>query len=99
MAGPKKTDKVTHTYTDEAPMLATHAFYPIIKAFCSNASVPVELKAISVAGRVIGLYSDYLPDEQKMNDELSELGKMAQEGEANIIKLPNVSASVPRLKE
>jgi len=99
MAGKRKAEKITYTYTDEAPMLATHAFYPIIKAFCSQASVPVELKDISVAGRVIANFANSLKEEQRMSDILSELGELAQNGEANIIKLPNVSASVPQLKE
>jgi len=88
-----------YTYTDEAPMLATHAFYPVIKAFCKHANIDVELKDISVAGRVLGLFPDYLKDGQKMDDELSKLGKLCQSGAANIIKLPNVSASLPQLKE
>jgi isocitrate dehydrogenase len=88
-----------YTYTDEAPMLATHAFYPIIKAFCRHASVDVELKDISLSGRVIGNFSDYLKDDQKMDDILSELGKLCQSGNANVIKLPNISASIPQLKE
>merc|ERR1719446_717663 len=91
--------RITYTYTDEAPMLATHAFYPIIRAFCSQTGVDVELKDISVAGRVLGLFPDYLKEEQKVGDILSEVGKLCQIGEANVIKLPNVSASVPQLKE
>jgi len=92
-------ETVTYTYTDEAPMLATHAFYPIIKAFCKHASIDVQLSDISVAGRVLGQFPDYLKPEQRMEDELSKLGKLAQSGKANIIKLPNISASVPQLKE
>jgi len=88
-----------YTYTDEAPMLATHAFFPIIKAFCSQAGIPVELKDISVAGRVLAQFPDYLTEEQKVSDILSELGELAKSGSANIIKLPNVSASIPQLKE
>ncbi|CAE8699594.1 unnamed protein product, partial [Polarella glacialis] len=93
------TSKITYTYTDEAPMLATHAFYPIVKAFCSQAGVDMELKDISVASRVLALFPDYLKAEQKMEDILSELGELAQSGKANIIKLPNISASIPQLKE
>eukprot|EP00747_Dinoflagellata_sp_TGD_P142620 gnl/TRDRNA2_/TRDRNA2_176270_c0_seq1.p1 gnl/TRDRNA2_/TRDRNA2_176270_c0~~gnl/TRDRNA2_/TRDRNA2_176270_c0_seq1.p1 ORF type:complete len:759 (+),score=227.76 gnl/TRDRNA2_/TRDRNA2_176270_c0_seq1:77-2353(+) len=99
MAPAAKRAKITYTYTDEAPMLATHAFYPIIRAFCSQTGVDVELKDISVAGRVLGLFPDYLKEEQKVGDILSEVGKLCQMGEANVIKLPNVSASVPQLKE
>jgi isocitrate dehydrogenase len=90
---------IMYTYTDEAPMLATHAFFPIIKAFCKHADIDVQLKDISVAGRVIANFSDYLKDDQKMDDILTELGVLAQSGKANIIKLPNVSASIPQLKE
>merc|ERR1712056_117398 len=90
---------IMYTYTDEAPMLATHAFYPTIKGFCHHANVAVELKDISVAGRVLSHFPEYLKDDQKMNDILSELGLLAQSGKAMIIKLPSVSASVPQLKE
>jgi len=91
--------KITYTYTDEAPMLATHAFYPIIKAFCAQAGVEMELKDISVAGRVLAHFPDYLKEEQRTGDFLAELGLLAQSGKANIIKLPNISASIPQLKE
>merc|ERR1719262_133171 len=97
MADMKET--IMYTYTDEAPMLATHAFFPIVKAFCHHANVNVELKDISVAGRVLAQFPDYLKEEQKTEDTLSWLGQLAQSGNANIIKLPNVSASVPQLKE
>merc|ERR1719506_801689 len=95
------SERIMYTYTDEAPALATHAFFPIIKAFCHHASVDVELKDISVAGRVIANFSDggFLKKEQEEEDVLSQLGKLAQSGQANIIKLPNVSASLPQLKE
>jgi len=91
--------KIMYTYTDEAPMLATHAFYPIVKGFCHHANVEVELKDISVAGRVIANFSDFLTEEQKTPDILMQLGELAKSGNANIIKLPNVSASIPQLKE
>merc|ERR1719428_2395393 len=90
---------IMYTYTDEAPMLATHAFYPIVKGFCNQAGIGVELKDISVAGRVLCHFSDYLKDDQKEADILTELGLLAQSGKANIIKLPNISASIPQLKE
>jgi isocitrate dehydrogenase len=95
------TEKIMYTYTDEAPMLATHAFFPMIKAFCKHASVDVELKDISVAGRIIANFSDgdFLKEDQKMDDILTQLGLLAQSGKANIIKLPNISASLPQLKE
>merc|ERR1719428_638542 len=90
---------IMYTYTDEAPMLATHAFYPIVKGFCNQAGIGVELKDISVAGRVLAHFPDFLKDDQKEADILTELGKLAQSGKANIIKLPNISASIPQLKE
>lgn len=80
-------------------MLATHAFFPIIQAFCKHCNVDVELKDISVAGRLLAYFSDYLTADQKMDDILAQLGVLAQSGQANIIKLPNVSASIPQLKE
>merc|ERR1719191_1226098 len=92
-------ETIMYTFTDEAPMLATHAFYPIIKAFCGHADIDVQLKDISVAGRVLSHFPDYLKEDQKMDDILSELGKLCQSGNANVIKLPNVSCSVPQLKE
>jgi len=92
-------ETLMYTYTDEAPMLATHAFYPVVKAFCRHANVNVELKDISVAGRVIANFPEYLQADQKMDDILAQLGVLAQSGKANIIKLPNVSASIPQLKE
>lgn len=92
-------EKIMYTYTDEAPMLATHAFYPIIKAFAHHCDVGVELKDISVAGRVIAHFPEDLTEEQKMEDILEQLGAMARAGKANIIKLPNISASLPQLKE
>jgi len=95
----RKPVSLVYTYTDEAPMLATHAFFPIVKGFCRQADVEVELKDISVAGRVLANFSDYLRPEQRVEDVLTELGKLAQSGKANIIKLPNISASIPQLKE
>jgi isocitrate dehydrogenase len=91
--------KMMYTYTDEAPMIATHAFYPIIQAFCKHASIDVELRDISLAGRVIANLSEYLKEDQRTPDFLAELGELAKSGNANIIKLPNVSASLPQLKE
>jgi len=93
------TEKIMYTYTDEAPMLATHAFYPTIKAFCRHANIDMELKDISVAARVIANFPENLKEEQKEPDTLTDLGKLAQSGQANIIKLPNISASLPQLKE
>ncbi len=90
--------KIIYTYTDEAPMLATHSFLPIIEAFAGAAGVEVETRDISLAGRIIAVFSDLLPEDQRQADDLAELGKLAKSPEANIIKLPNVSASVPQLK-
>jgi len=96
---PSAAETIMYTYTDEAPMLATHAFFPIIKAFCRHAAVDVQLRDISVAARVLCQFPDYLKEDQRVPDTLTDLGKLAQSGNANIIKLPNVSASLPQLKE
>ena len=92
-----KADKIIYTKTDEAPMLATYSFLPIINAFSKAAGVTVELRDISLAGRVISVFPEYLTAEQKQADALAELGEMAKTPEANIIKLPNISASIPQL--
>ena len=92
-----KADKIIYTKTDEAPMLATYSFLPIINAFTKAAGVTVELRDISLAGRVIAVFPEYLTPEQKQHDALAELGEMAKTPEANIIKLPNISASIPQL--
>jgi isocitrate dehydrogenase len=92
-----KADKIIYTKTDEAPMLATYSFLPIINAFSKAAGVSVELRDISLAGRVLALFPDYLTPEQKQPDALAELGELAKTPEANIIKLPNISASAPQL--
>ena len=89
--------KIIYTITDEAPMLATHSFLPIVKAFTSAADVPVETRDISLAARIIANFPDNLADEQKQSDALAELGELAKMPEANIIKLPNISASIPQL--
>ena len=90
--------KIIYTKTDEAPFLATHSLLPIIKAFTSKAGIAVETRDISLAGRIIANFSDYLKDDQRIADALSELGELAKKPEANIIKLPNISASIPQLK-
>ena len=90
--------KIIYTHTDEAPMLATYSFKPILEAFATTAGVEVETRDISLAGRIIALFGDYLTEEQKAPDALAELGELAKQPEANIIKLPNISASVPQLK-
>ena len=91
--------KIFYTITDEAPMLATHSFLPIIKAFTKTGNIDVETRDISLAGRILSNFPEYLKDNQKVGDNLAELGQLATTPEANIIKLPNVSASIPQLKE
>ena len=90
--------KIIYTHTDEAPMLATHSFLPIVQAFASTAGVELETRDISLAGRIIATFPDYLTEEQRIGDALAELGDLAKTPEANIIKLPNISASIPQLK-
>ncbi|MBD8868642.1 NADP-dependent isocitrate dehydrogenase [Nocardioides donggukensis] len=90
--------KIIYTITDEAPMLATHSFLPVIAAYASTAGVDVETRDISLAGRIIAQFPDRLTDEQRIDDALAELGDLAKTPEANIIKLPNISASTPQLK-
>src|SRR5690606_11338854 len=92
------TSKIIYTLTDEAPALATHSLLPIIKAFTRSAGVDVETRDISLSGRIIAAFPDYLTEEQKISDDLAELGQLATRPEANIIKLPNISASIPQLK-
>src|SRR6195952_4161282 len=96
MASPTAT--IIYTHTDEAPLLATYSFLPIIQAYAAKAGVEVETRDISLAGRIIAQFGDVLTDEQRQDDALAELGLLATKPEANIIKLPNVSASVPQLK-
>ena len=90
--------KIIYTYTDEAPALATYSFLPVIQAYASTAGVDVETRDISLAGRIIASFPERLRPEQQMNDALAELGELAKRPEANIIKLPNISASIPQLK-
>ncbi len=90
--------KIIYTHTDEAPLLATYSFLPIIAAYAKTAGVEVETRDISLAGRVIAQFPDRLTEEQRLDDALAELGELATKPEANIIKLPNISASIPQLK-
>src|SRR5919106_7030771 len=90
--------KVIYTYTDEAPALATHSLLPVIRAFARPAGIEVELRDISLAGRILAQFPDRLTDEQRVPDALAELGELAKTPEANIVKLPNISASMPQLK-
>ena len=89
---------IIYTKTDEAPALATYSFLPIVQAFASSAKINIEPRDISLSARVLSQFSDFLSEEQKVNDDLAELGHLAKLPEANIIKLPNISASVPQLK-
>ncbi|MRX26687.1 NADP-dependent isocitrate dehydrogenase [Kangiella sp. HZ709] len=90
--------KIIYTITDEAPALATQSFLPIVKAFTAAAGIEVETSDISLAGRVLAVFPDYLKEEQRIVDALAELGVLVKQPEANIIKLPNISASIPQLK-
>lgn len=93
-----QTPKILYTLTDEAPALATYSLLPIVQAFTKSAGVQVETRDISLSGRIIATFPEYLKPEQQINDDLAELGKIATTPEANIVKLPNISASVPQLK-
>ena len=90
--------KILYTKTDEAPALATYSFLPIVKAFTAKAGIEVETRDISLAGRVLATFPEYLGEEQRISNDLLELGELAKTPEANIIKLPNISASIPQLK-
>ena len=90
--------KIIYTITDEAPALATRSFLPIVKAFTKSSGIEIETKNISLAARILANFSSYLKEDQKVEDALAQLGELAKKPEANIIKLPNISASVPQLK-
>ena len=91
------TAKIIYTKTDEAPFLATHSFLPIVKSFTAGSNIAVETKDISLASRILANFPEYLTQEQRLTDSLAELGQLAKSPDANIIKLPNISASVPQL--
>ncbi|WP_312556306.1 NADP-dependent isocitrate dehydrogenase [Empedobacter brevis] len=91
--------KIHYTLTDEAPMLATHSFLPIVQGFTKTADITIEVPDISLAGRILANFPEFLKEEQRIPDALAELGALATTPEANIIKLPNISASVPQLDE
>ena len=90
---------IIYTHTDEAPLLATYSLLPIIQAYAGAAGVVVDTRDISLAGRIIASFPDELEPEQRIGDALAELGALAKTPEANIIKLPNISASIPQLKD
>ncbi|MFN3710211.1 MAG: NADP-dependent isocitrate dehydrogenase, partial [Alishewanella aestuarii] len=94
----KESAKIIYTITDEAPALATQSLLPIIEAFSAAAGVAVETRDISLSGRIIASFPEFLTAEQRINDDLAELGELAKQPDANIIKLPNISASIPQMK-
>ncbi|WP_299671060.1 NADP-dependent isocitrate dehydrogenase [uncultured Polaribacter sp.] len=94
-----KIAKIIYTKTDEAPALATRSFLPIVKAFTKSSNIEIEVKDISLASRILANFSDYLKEDQKVEDALAQLGDLAKQPDTNIIKLPNISASVPQLNE
>jgi isocitrate dehydrogenase len=89
---------IIYTHTDEAPALATYSFLPVIQAYAGQAGIAVETRDISLAGRILAVFPEYLEEDQRIADALAELGELAKTPEANIIKLPNISASIPQLK-
>ena len=91
------TAKIVYTKTDEAPALATRSLLPILNAFTKSSDIEFELKDISLAGRILANFPESLTEEQRIPDALTELGELAKAPEANIIKLPNISASIPQL--
>ena len=93
-----KTSQIVYTITDEAPALATYSFLPIVETFAKQANINVQKKDISLAARILANLSEFLPEDQKVDDALAELGALAKTPEANIIKLPNISASIPQLQ-
>src|SRR6478672_12855837 len=90
---------IIYTKTDEAPALATYSFLPIVQAFTKHTGIKVETRDISLAGRILAQFPEVLTEAQRVGDHLAELGALTLKPEANIIKLPNISASVPQLKE
>ena len=94
----KKSADIIYTIVDEAPELARNSLLPIIKSFAGAADINIETRDISLAGRILSLFPDLLTDEQRVSDDLAELGKLVKTPDANVIKLPNISASVPQLQ-
>ncbi len=90
--------KIVYTKTDEAPLLATNSFLPIVKAFAKTSNIDIETKDISLAARILAEFPDYLKDDQKVPNALAELAVLVKQPDCNLIKLPNISASVPQLK-
>ena len=94
----QETSKIIWTEIDEAPALATYSLLPIVNAFTNAAGIVVETRDISLSGRIISTFPEYLTEDQKQADELAYLGELVEKSEANVIKLPNISASIPQLK-
>lgn len=94
----QKTSKIIYTKVDEAPALATYSLLPIVQAFTATANIEIETRDISLSGRILANFPENLTSEQKINDDLTYLGELANQPEANIIKLPNISASLPQLQ-
>src|SRR5262245_19135817 len=94
-----ETSRIIWTRIDEAPALATYSLLPIVRAFVAGSGISVETRDISLAGRILANFPENLRPEQRVADDLTRLGELAQRPEANIIKLPNISASIPQLKE
>jgi len=90
--------KIIYTKTDEAPALATRSFLPIVQSFVASSGINIETKDISLAARILAVFPDFLKEDQRVPDDLAILGELAKKPEANIIKLPNISASIPQLK-
>ena len=90
--------QVTYTLTDESPALATYSFLPIVKAFLSKAHIGVKTSDISLSGRILATFSEYLKEDQRCEDALELLGELVKKSDANLIKTPNISASIPQLK-
>ena len=95
---PTEKPTIIYTITDEAPALATYSLLPMIQSFTASSGIEVETRDISLAGRILANFPKYLTEEQRISDALTELGELAKTPEANIIKLPNISASIPQLK-
>ena len=95
---PTPDSRIIYTQTDEAPALATHSLLPIIQKFTMPAGIQIETRDISLSGRIIANFPEYLEEQQRIPDALAELGEMTLSPDANIIKLPNISASLPQLK-
>ena len=89
---------IHYTLTDESPMLATQSLLPIVKAFAAPVGIDVQLRDISLAGRILATFPEFLKEDQRQSDDLAFLGALTQDPMANIIKLPNISASIPQLK-